>query len=963
MLNALRLGPRFTLILGLVFLGGAGVTWIALIDRLGDESEEEVAEKAEVLLQVMNAVREYTGKNVGPILADLQPHTQAFLREAVPGFSAREVFEYFRRRDPSFAEFEYKEAAENPTNPRSQADPFEQELIEQFRDDPNLKQLSGFHDDYASSERLFFTARPMRVESETCLGCHSTVEEAPAAQIAAYGSGGLGWQLGDLIATQVVYVPASRVIADGHKNAFALTGIFVGIFAVAMVFINVLLRRTVIRPLEYLTDATRRVADNADQVVERAKSLKESGLAHVASRGDELGRLTTVFSQMADEVEAREVRLKRAHHQIRRREALFRTLIENASDCILLLKRDGSIRYASPAVTDVLGKPPQQVVATTIFEYAHPDERAAVERAHAESIENPGVSVTVTWRCRVRSGGERWIDMVETSLLQSTSVRGVVVNLRDVTARQRALSLRHERDAAERASQAKSTFLANMSHELRTPLNAIIGYSEMLEEDATDRGDDAAVKDLLKIQTAGKHLLHLINDILDLSKVEAGKMQLYLESFDVAAAVEDVVATVSPLVRKNGNEFIVTVAGDVGRMRSDLTKVRQNLFNLTSNAAKFTENGRVELSVRRIDQGGKEFIEFSVSDTGIGLTVEQVDRLFESFTQADPSTTRKYGGTGLGLTITRSFCRMMGGDITVESTPGQGSTFTIRLPASSPGDGAEPADEATEELRAEPVDDALPPDAPTILLIDDDADARRLLARNLNRDGFRVETASDGDSGIAKAREIKPAAITLDVMMPGKDGWQVLTELKADEELARIPVIMVTIVGEQRIGYTLGAADYVTKPTDFERLRAVIHRLARAGDVRILVVDDDEDARRLVRRKLERAAFKVAEATNGREALARIEENRPDVVLLDLMMPEMNGFEVLERLRANPEWSTIQVIVMTAKVLEPAERAALNRCVEQIIEKGAGTLDEMFVAVTSMISEQSSVSLTDDRNG
>ena len=500
----------------------------------------------------------------------------------------------------------------------------------------------------------------------------------------------------------------------------------------------------------------------------------------------------------------------------------------------------------------------------------------------------------------------------------------------------------------EVANRHKSEFLANMSHELRTPLNAIIGYSEMLEEEAADLDQKTFIPDLQKINGAGKHLMSLISNILDLSKIEAGKMDLYLEDFEIIPMIKEVIATVKPLIEKNANTLQLHCADGLGQMRSDVTKLRQMLFNLFSNASKFTERGTITLRVDRESVNGTQWVSFSVSDTGIGMTPEQTSKLFQAFTQADSSTTRKYGGTGLGLAISQKFCRLMGGEITIESAQGQGSTFRVRLPVSvvESKDDVLPRSQETGSTTAQ-----VSEGAPTVLVIDDDPTVHDLVQRFLNKEGLNMIAARSGEEGIRLAKELHPAAITLDVLMPGMDGWAVLTELKADAALSEIPVIMLTIMDEKQMGYALGAADYLTKPIDWDRLAAILQRYDCARPpCPLLVVEDDPVMRDMLRRRLEKENWTVIEAENGRAALEQMTERQPDLILLDLMMPEMDGFQFLDEIRKRKDWHVIPVIVVTAKELSLEDRQRLNGSVEKILLKGAYSREELIRQVRDLVT-------------
>lgn len=518
------------------------------------------------------------------------------------------------------------------------------------------------------------------------------------------------------------------------------------------------------------------------------------------------------------------------------------------------------------------------------------------------------------------------------------------------------------RDEALEASRTKSLFLANMSHELRTPLNAIIGYSEMLEEEADDYGYKDIVPDLQKIQKAGTHLLELINDVLDISKIEAGKIDIYLEDFELETLIDEIMVTIQPVIDTKKNKLVLDTEKPIGIIHSDVTKMRQIIFNLLSNAAKFTEEGTITIILESETVAKKQWLEISVSDTGIGMTPEQASRVFDQFTQADSSTTRKYGGTGLGLPISRHFAQMMGGDISITSEAGKGSTFTVRLPAyvePAQTDEDENNDmiampEAKDLRRTTDIHPVI--GAATVLIIDDDTSVHELLHRLLTREGFNVLTAKSGDEGLRIAREFRPNLITLDVMMPTMDGWAVLSRLKEDPDLSAIPVIMLSMVENQSLGFALGAADYLIKPIERERLVSILRRSYSKSNSQqpqnLLIVEDDPNTQELFQRTAEKEGWKVETADNGLIGLNRLAQKTPDLIILDLMMPEMDGLQFVTQIRRNDAWAGIPIIVVTAKTLTDEDRKQLKGHVERVLQKADFTPNQLVKEMKQILATQ-----------
>ena len=630
--------------------------------------------------------------------------------------------------------------------------------------------------------------------------------------------------------------------------------------------------------------------------------------------------------------------LEKAAAALREREQQFGNLADAIPQLAWTGDGAGNISWYNQRWYDYTGTTFDQMAGTGWRAVLHPDEADRVREAMRAAVA-AGNPWEETFQLRRHTGDYRWF---LTRAVPVKDANGTVARwfgtCTDIDDQQRIeRDLAEAKQVADAANQAKSQFLANMSHELRTPLNAVILYSELLQEEAEDRGVTDFVPDLEKIRTAGRHLLALVNGVLDLSKIEAGKMDLYLEAFDVAKAVGEVTATARPLVEKNFNALETKVPPEVGEAFADLTKVRQVLFNLVSNAAKFTDKGTITVSADRGPKDGREVITFRVADTGIGMTSEQLAKLFKPFTQADESTTRKYGGTGLGLTISRRFAELMGGSLSVESEPGKGTTFTFELPARVRAAGAVAAEPA-----ARPIDGAA-------LVIDDDPETRDMVIRALAQEGIPAVAAADGEEGLRLAKAFAPSVVFLDVIMPKMDGWAVLSALKSDPARADVPVVMLTMSPGRDLGYLLGANEFVGKPVDRDRLLGLIRKYAPAGpESAVLVVDDDPATRGVVSRVLGREGWAVAEAENGRVALEKMAAGKVGLVLLDLLMPEMNGFEFLNELRKQPAWKDVPVVILTSKDLTPAERTHLSGQVEAIIQKGAYGREELLREVRTM---------------
>jgi signal transduction histidine kinase/CheY-like chemotaxis protein len=511
--------------------------------------------------------------------------------------------------------------------------------------------------------------------------------------------------------------------------------------------------------------------------------------------------------------------------------------------------------------------------------------------------------------------------------------------------RETMAELEQAREQANRQNVAKSQFLASMSHELRTPLNAILGYAMLLHEDALETGDSSAAADLDRIQVAGRSLLAIINDILDLAKIESGKSVIERGVVNIRDLVENVVRSCPPASR-NGNDFEVDVSADAGILIGDGGKVRQCLLNLLQNAFKFTHKGQVTLKVEPTFQSTVAGIAFSVRDSGIGIDAAHQETLFEAFDRADSGTASKFGGAGLGLAITRRLARMMSGDCHVESEKNEGSTFTLWIPLSPHGEEQKCATPVAAQV-ARPVERG---SNPVALIIDDDESALDLMRRWLERNGYDVVAATDAESGLVLAREQRPDLILLDALLPGRSGYDMLPELSADPRLRRTPVILVTIDDDRARGLASGACDYLRKPLTEGRLLSVVdlYRARSSGDV--LVIDDDDDAAELIKRSVEQIGFSSRRASDGLEGISMASEARPAAIVLDLLMPGLNGFEVIDRLSANKSLADVPLIVVSGCEISLPEHRRLEAAGHRFFTKGAATPREIVQSLREMVA-------------
>ena len=616
-------------------------------------------------------------------------------------------------------------------------------------------------------------------------------------------------------------------------------------------------------------------------------------------------------------------------------------LLESAAEGIFGLDREGAIIFINPAAERIVGWKSGELLGRS--------QHALTHHTRIDGTPNPqeycGICMTAStgrgyaspddifWR---PDGTSFPVEYQSTPIREGGAVVGAVVTFRDVSARRRANSeLVRAKEEAEAANAAKSDFLARMSHELRTPLNSVIGFSNILRKNKAGNLNSQDLGYLERIGTNGVQLLTLINDILDLSKIEAGKVSIDINSVEVGRLVEETLGQLGDRRYKDGVSIESIVPASLGTIDTDATKLRQVLINLIGNAVKFTHAGTVTVAVECSDLTGKP-TRIRVTDTGIGIAPDRISAIFAAFEQADTSTSREFGGTGLGLSISRALCELLGFRLEVESTLGKGTTFTIEL-SSLPGGPAlvEPIGHASDRfLHLDPSSEEVD-GAPLVLVIEDDADARELLRAHVEDFGYRVAVAASGAEGLRLAEALRPQLITLDLMMPGMDGWELLKRLAANPELARIPVVIVSsIAGEMQDSF-VGAVDWIDKPVAHALLCDAIRNNIDCREGGVLIIEDDPDAREILSRYVaDERAGELRVACDGAAALAILEHHMPDLVLLDLKMPSVDGFTLLETIRETPRLRHLAVIVVTALQLSPEQRELLAERTIAILEKG-----------------------------
>ncbi|MFH1852204.1 MAG: PAS domain S-box protein [Candidatus Neomarinimicrobiota bacterium] len=627
---------------------------------------------------------------------------------------------------------------------------------------------------------------------------------------------------------------------------------------------------------------------------------------------------------------------KQAYDRISHSEEKIRAILTTAVDGIITITASGRIESFNRAAEQIFGYSADEVLGSNI-NILMPEPHSSQHDGYLNKYLKSG-------QAKVIGKGREMVGCRKDGTIFSMdlSVGEVLLNdqrlytgiVRDITERKKAeRELQRAKQSAEVANQTKSEFLANMSHELRTPLNSVIGFSNILLKNKDQNLSAADIKYLERILANGKHLLDLINDVLDLSKIEAGRVELEIINFSVAELIAELIEQFESQVKDKGFKLVCKLPADPAPLLTDPSKLKQVLLNLLSNAAKFTREGNVTIELI-IDPTTKIPVRIDVSDTGIGIPENRLAAIFNEFEQVESSTSRKYGGTGLGLSISKSLCELMGFNLTVSSTAGQGSTFSIHL-----GDQSQLADRPpvrtrdTGRRKSKAAAEYLSLAGRRILVIDDDPDSRTLIEQILDEAGCEIITADTGQNGLEQARTGQPELIALDLKMPGMDGLKTLQQLKADPQTKTIPVVIVSIVANDNRGHIVGAVDYVQKPLQRDELLWAVHRNLIRGGNRVLIIDDQVAVRQQIRKALKNSGIEITEAADGREALKILQNQDQDLILLDLLMPKMDGRELLRTLRSDEKYASLPVIIITGAEIATAEKEYLQSEVEAIVAK------------------------------
>ena len=673
-----------------------------------------------------------------------------------------------------------------------------------------------------------------------------------------------------------------------------------------------------------------------ERTLRRADGSTIDVLLQATPMRDASGRIVASRSTWRDVTKQKE-----AERALASQEALYRTLIEAAPQVIWVADADGQVALLNKAWHEFSGRTDEESLGTRWAEALHPEDVPDVlakwERAYTH-----GETYSGECRFQAKDGSYQTFIFIGTPVRDESGqiINWVGINTNIADRVQAEIALQEAKDAAEYANRAKSEFLATMSHELRTPLNAIIGFSEILRDEIIGTVNDEQKELAIDIHTSGNHLLAMINDILDLSKIEAGKMDLQLENFSVKEAVTEVNTIVNALANKKQIQLTLEFDQDIS-IEADKIKFKQILYNLLSNAIKFT------------DEGGEVTTKFeatnwallgSVTDTGVGISSQDREKLFQPFTQLDASSTRTHSGTGLGLALTNRLIQLHGGKIWVDSEINEGSTFSFTFPLRQHEEGVE----VTASDASSSEDTPTFGDNRTILVAEDNEQAAQLLGIYLTEAGYQVAYAADGEEAIAKASEIQPFAITLDILLPKKDGWQVLREMKTKPNLQSIPVIIISVTQERQLAFGLGAVDHLVKPIDKEELLTSLRSLklpSRDGAPRILVVDDDPQTVRLLSTVLTNDGYEVLKVYGGSEAIETAISQSPDLIILDMMMPQVDGFQVIRRLTDDSRTRDIPIVICTALDLTDEDRDRLNGQIQSIIQKTGNVKEELLAAI------------------